>query len=101
MSLPLFILGVLSIFLGYISKDFFVGLASQGFGNSLYSTPIHSIINDTEFGIPIIYKLLPLILSIILAIIALYLFEKKSIILIKFNISKFGRNVYRFFNQRY
>jgi NADH-ubiquinone oxidoreductase chain 5 len=101
MSLPLFILGILSVFLGYISKDFFVGLGSQGFGNSLYSTPIHSIINDTEFGVPIIYKLLPLILSTILAILAIYLLENKSIVLLRFNISKLGRNIYRFFNQRY
>jgi NADH-ubiquinone oxidoreductase chain 5 len=101
MSLPLFILGVLSVFLGYISKDYFIGLASQGFGNSLYSTPIHSIIIDTEFSIPVINKLLPLILSTILAIIALYLFEYKAITLVKFNISKYGINLYRYFNQRY
>jgi len=101
MSLPLFVLGILSVFLGYISKDFFVGLASQGFSNSLYSTSIHSIINDTEFGVPVIYKLLPLILSVLLAVFALYLFENKSISLVKFNLSKYGGYIYRFFNQRY
>jgi NADH-ubiquinone oxidoreductase chain 5 len=101
MSLPLIILGVLSVFLGYISKDFFTGLASQGFGNSLYNTPIHAIMIDTEFGIPVINKLLPLILSTILAILAMYLFENKSKMLVKFNISKLGKLIYRFFNQRY
>ena len=101
MSLPLFILGVLSVFLGYISKDFFIGLGNQSFGISLSNLPFHSILIDTEFGIPLINKLLPLILSIILAILALYLFENKSIILLKFNISKYGKIIYRFFNQRY
>jgi len=101
MSLPLFILGFLSVFLGYISKDFFIGLANQSFGVSLSIVPVHSILIDTEFGIPIINKLLPLILSTMLAILALYLFEYKSIILLKFNISKYGKIIYRFFNQRY
>jgi len=101
MSLPLFILGILSVFLGYFSKDFFVGLASQGFGISLYSVPTHSILIDTEFGIPTINKLLPLLLSTVLAILTLYLFENKSISLLKFNLSKYGYTLYRFFNQRY
>jgi NADH-ubiquinone oxidoreductase chain 5 len=101
MSLPLIILGVLSVFLGYISKDFFSGLANQGLGNSLYSTPIHSIIIDTEFGIPVLNKLLPLILSTILGVLALYLFEYKAKYLLKFNLSWIGKNIFRFFNQRY
>jgi NADH-ubiquinone oxidoreductase chain 5 len=87
MSIPLIILGLLSVFLGYISKDFFTGLANQGFGNSLYNTPIHSIIIDTEFGIPVLNKLLPLILSTMLAILAIYLFENKAEVLLKFNLS--------------
>lgn len=101
MSLPLIILGVLSVFLGYISKDFFTGLANQGLGNSLYSTPIHSLIIDTEFGIPVLNKLLPLILSTILGITAIYLFENKAKYLLKFNLSWIGKNIFRFFNQRY
>ena len=101
MSLPLFILGVLSVYLGNISKEFFIGLGSQGFGNSIFIHPNHIILTDTEFGVPTVNKLLPLILSIILAIITIYLFEKKSLYLLAFNKSKWGQNIYRFFNQRY
>src|SRR5439155_16474419 len=101
MSVPLIILGILSVYLGNISKDFFVGLGSQGFGNSVFTHPNHIIMSDTEFGVPIINKLLPLILSIILAIITLYLFEKKPLQLLSFKKSKGGQNIYRFFNQRY
>jgi len=101
MSVPLFILGILSVYLGNISKDFFIGLGSQGFGNSIFIHPNHIIITETEFGVPIYNKLLPLILSVILAILALYLFEKKSLHLLAFNKSKWGQNIYRFFNQRY
>ena len=101
MSIPLFILGILSVYLGNISKDFFIGLGSQGLGNSVFTHPNHVILTDTEFGVPTLNKLLPLILSLILAIIALYLFEKKPLYLLTFNKSKWGQNVYRFFNQRY
>jgi len=101
MSIPLIILGLLSVYLGNIMKDFFVGLGSQGLGSGIFIHPNHIIIGDTEFGIPVINKLLPLLLSILFAILALYLLEKKPLLLLNFNISNWGKNVYRFFNQRY
>jgi NADH-ubiquinone oxidoreductase chain 5 len=79
MTLPLIILGVLSVYLGNITRDYFMGLGSQGFGNSIYIHPNHIILIDTEFGVPTINKLLPLILSMLFAILALYLFEKKPL----------------------
>jgi len=101
MSVPLIILGILSVYLGSITRDFFTGLGSQGLGNSIFIHPNHIIIADTEFGTPIINKLLPFLVSIIFASLALYLFEKKPILLLNFNKSKLGQNIYRFFNQRY
>jgi len=99
MTIPLIILALLSVYLGYITKDFFVGLGSQGLGNSIFIHPNHIILIDTEFGVPIFNKLLPLILSIIFAIFSLYLFEKNPFFFI-FS-SKISKNIYRFFNQRY
>src|SRR5277367_5224919 len=101
MSVPLLILGILSVYLGNVTKDFFIGLGSQGFGSSIFIHPNHIVLIDTEFGVPTFNKLLPLILSMVLAIITLYLFEKKPIYLLTFNKSKLGKNIYRFFNQRY
>src|SRR2546423_8555049 len=101
MSVPLIILGILSVYLGNISKDFFVGLGSQGLGNSLFNHPNHIILIDTEFGIPIVNKLLSLIFSFICGILALYLLEFKPYLLLQFNINKYGINIYKFFNQRY
>jgi NADH-ubiquinone oxidoreductase chain 5 len=101
MSVPLIILGVLSVYLGNVSRDFFVGLGSHGLGNSVFTHPNHVILMDTEFGVPVINKLLPLILSMLFILIAFYLLEKRPILLLKFNISKWGQNIYRFFNQRY
>jgi len=101
MSFPLIILGILSVYLGSVSKDFFVGLGSQGLGNSTFTHPIHNFFTNTEFGVPTFNKLLPLILSTICAVIALYLFENKPSLLLSINKSRFGQNLYRFFNQRY
>jgi NADH-ubiquinone oxidoreductase chain 5 len=101
MSVPLLILGILSVYLGNITKDFFTGLGSQGFGNSIFIHPNHIVLIDTEFGVPIFIKLLPLILSIVLAMTALYFFEKKPSYLLTFNEFQFGQNIYRFLNQRY
>lgn len=101
MTVPLILLGILSVYLGNISKDFFVGLGSQGLGNSIFIHPNHIIINDTEFGVTTFNKLMPLSLSLVLGSIALYLYEKKPNLLLWFNLTKFGQNLYRFFNQRY
>jgi NADH-ubiquinone oxidoreductase chain 5 len=101
MSIPLLLLGILSVYLGNLTKDFFVGIGSQGFGNGIFIHPNHIIISDTEFGVPTFNKLLPLILSVILAVIALFLFEKKPLYLLKVNKYKLSQNIYRFFNQRY
>jgi len=101
MSLPLVILGVLSVYLGNISRDFFIGLGSYSLGSAVYIHPNHVIISDTEFGIPTVVKLLPLIISAIFAVLALYLLEKRPLSLLYFNLSQWGKNIYRFFNQRY
>jgi NADH-ubiquinone oxidoreductase chain 5 len=79
MSVPLIILGILSVYLGNISKDFFIGLGSQSLGNSVFIHPNHIVLMDTEFGVPSFFKLLPLFLSVLLGIISLFLLEKRPI----------------------
>jgi len=101
MSVPLFILGLLSVYLGNITKDFFIGLGSQGLGNSIFTHPNHIILIDTEFGVSSINKLLPLLLSISFGLVTLYIYENKPLWLLIINKSKWGQNIYRFFNQRY
>src|SRR5438045_2101899 len=74
-NFPLIILAIFSIFFGYITKDVFIGLATGFFSdNSLFIHPLHEIILDTEFAVPIIFKLLPFILTIFLSLISLILF---------------------------
>lgn len=102
MSLPLIALAILSIFFGYITKDIFLGLGSDFFAdNSLFIHPSHEIMLDTEFAVPTLFKLIPLGLTILLSIISMVLSEFLPKILIHFKFTRFGYNIFSFFNQRF
>ena len=102
MSLPLMILAVFSIFFGFITKDMFIGLGSAFFSdNALFIHPSHEIMLDTEFGVPTLFKLLPLVFTISLSVIAIVLSEFSSTVLIHFKLSRLGYNIFSFFNQRF
>ena len=102
MSLPLIILAIFSIFFGYITKDIFIGLGSDFFkDNSLFIHPTHEIMLNTEFAVPTLFKLLPLVFTISLSIIALILSELLPKILLSFKFSRLGYNIFGFFNQRF
>jgi len=102
MSIPLMILAVFSIFFGYITKDLFIGLGSNFFSdNSLFIHPVHEIMLDTEFAVPTLFKILPLIFTITLSLISIFFFEYRPKVLVYFKNSRLGYNVYGFFNQRF
>ena len=102
MSLPLIILAVFSIFFGYITKDIFIGLASNFYAdNSLFIHPLHEIMLETEFAVPSFFKLLPLLLTVILSTVSLILSEYLFSLLIKFKFTRLGYNIFSFFNQRF
>ena len=101
MSLPLIILALFSIFFGYICKDIFIGLASAFFAdNSLFIHPLHEIMLDTEFAVPTLFKLLPLLLTVSFIAVSLILSEFLPKTLFYFKFSRLGYNVFSFFNQR-
>jgi NADH-ubiquinone oxidoreductase chain 5 len=101
MSLPLIILAIFSIFFGYIAKDIFIGLGSSFFmDNSVFIHPNHEIMLDTEFAVPTLFKLIPLILTVSLSILFLIISEY-TYLMINFKYSRLGYNIYGFFNQRF
>nr|YP_010632566.1 NADH dehydrogenase subunit 5 [Cladonia stipitata]AVT43933.1 NADH dehydrogenase subunit 5 [Cladonia stipitata]WBP63336.1 NADH dehydrogenase subunit 5 [Cladonia stipitata] len=102
MSLPLIILAGFSIFFGYITKDIFIGLASNFYAdNSLFIHPLHEIMLETEFAVPNFFKLLPLLLTVILSAVSLILSEYLFSLLIKFKFTRLGYNIFSLFNQRF
>jgi len=101
-SLPLIILAIFSIFFGYISKDIFIGLGSGFFvDNSIFIHPIREIMLNTEFAVPSIFKLLPLLFTILLSVLAIVFSEFMPKVLISFKLSRLGYNIFSFFNQRF
>ena len=102
MSMPLIILAIFSIFFGYITKDIFIGLGSNFFAdNGIFIHPSHEIMIDTEFAVPTIFKVLPLIFTLLLSFVSIIISEFTPKALVNFKMSRFGYNVYSFFNQRF
>jgi NADH-ubiquinone oxidoreductase chain 5 len=102
MSIPLIILAIFSIFFGYIAKDLFIGLGSGFFmDNSLFIHPMHETMLDTEFAVPVLFKLLPLMFTVSLSVIAIILSEFLPLGLINFKLTRLGYNIFSFFNQRF
>jgi NADH-ubiquinone oxidoreductase chain 5 len=102
MCFPLIILAIFSIFIGYISKDIFIGLGSGFFAdNGIFIHPIREIMLNTEFAVPTLFKLLPLVFTISLSVLAIILSEFTPKVLISFKLSRLGYNTFSFFNQRF
>src|SRR5438045_1346147 len=98
-NFPLIILSIFSIFFCYITKDIFIGLATDFFSdNSLFIHPLHEIMLDTEFAVPIFFKLLPFILTVSLSLISLTFFEFFSKLLINFKFSNLFYNIFSLLN---
>ena len=102
LTLPLIILSIFSIFFGYLTKDIFIGLGSGFFvDNSLFIHPSHEIMLDTEFAVPTLFKLLPFVFTVSLSIFSVLLSEFLPKLLINFKFSRFGYNLFSFFNQKF
>nr|YP_011017834.1 NADH dehydrogenase subunit 5 [Pseudoceramium tenerrimum]WQF69710.1 NADH dehydrogenase subunit 5 [Pseudoceramium tenerrimum] len=71
-TLPLIILAFASVFVGYLSKDFFVGFGTPAWNNVIFSFPNHLYFIESEFIHPFL-KWLPFLFSFIGFFIALFL----------------------------
>lgn len=96
MGLPLFILSILTIVLGFMTRDLFIGFGTHFWGTAIFILPQNYTLVDIEF-IPLFYKLLPLLISISGASFAyaLYSFGLKFFYRVKTDNSSF-RALYNF-----
>ena len=94
------ILTIPSMFIGFFAKDMIIGLGTDFWGNSIYVTPENMNRIDAEF-IPQIFKILPVILSLLGASSSyfLYLFYQKNLFNLKFSF--IGKKVYNFLNKKW
>nr|YP_010394436.1 NADH dehydrogenase subunit 5 [Phytophthora multivora]DAZ88444.1 TPA_asm: NADH dehydrogenase subunit 5 [Phytophthora multivora]DAZ88877.1 TPA_asm: NADH dehydrogenase subunit 5 [Phytophthora multivora] len=100
MGIPLGLLAFGSIFIGYISKDMFVGLGSDFWNNSIFINPLNNQMIDAEF-LPTFFKLLPVILSFCGLFSAFYLYFFKFKFLYNLKISEYGLYFYNFLNRKW
>ena len=77
MSIPLFILSILSIFIGYLTKDMFIGFGTNFWGSAIFIKPVNYLMTDIEF-LSLKFKLLPLIVTILGMSFAYILYTFKS-----------------------
>lgn len=100
MLLPLAILAIPSIFVGFLAKDFFVGPGTDVWGTSLYINPFSFQFFDAEF-LSLLYKLTPVIFSFLgfLSGYLIYLCNMKWLYELK--LTTLGNFVYNFFNKKW
>jgi len=99
--IPLFVLALFSIFFGFVFSDLFVGVGSDFFGNSIFINPNNISIIEAEFSLPLLIKLLPSILSLFGASMAIYLYHVNPGFVINLTESSLGRHIYTFLNGKY
>lgn len=100
MLIPMIILSFASIFIGYITRDIYLGFGSKF--NSIFIHPNNLSIIDTELALPssnLLLKLLPLIFTILGTIIVIVLYEFKYSLIYVYN-NKLLLNLYIFFNNK-
>jgi NADH-ubiquinone oxidoreductase chain 5 len=100
MAIPLIILALGSIFVGYFLKDMMIGVGTDFWGNALFYqfNSVHLI--EAEFLSPFI-KIIPIIFSFFGAFFAIYLNYLFIYNLYAFKTSTIGYYIYSFFSKKW
>jgi NADH-ubiquinone oxidoreductase chain 5 len=103
LGLPLFVLSLGSIFVGYLTKDMMIGLGTTYWGNAIFTLPEHSVIIDSEVATGItLVKLTPVLLSIFGACLAVFLYTFGFGFLYRLKAhTAVGRHLYIFLNKKW
>jgi NADH-ubiquinone oxidoreductase chain 5 len=100
MSIPLFLLSLLSIFIGYLTRDMFIGLGSDFWNTSIFVLYDNCKIIEAEF-LDTYYKIIPLILTIMGSLIAYTTYTLKIGDYFALKQTKTLKNVFYFFNKKW
>lgn len=103
MIIPLLVLALGAIFVGYLSRDLFIGLGTSFFGNSISNNCSNFNLIDSEF-LPAILKNIPFIFTLLGALLSLFLincFNVSKTDVYKLKMSKQYRTVYTFLTQKW
>lgn len=99
-AVPLFILAIFSIFVGYNFKDMAVGLGSDYWGNALCLDYTNNYLMDAEF-LPFIIKIFPIIFAGLGVILAAYIYNYLTKYLNTLVKNNLFINLYTFLNKKW
>jgi len=100
MAFPLFMLVFPSIFIGYASRDLFIGLGTSFWNSAIFIFPSNLNIIDSEFA-PQFFKLLPVLFSMTGAFLAFFFYTFSSKELYSLKTSSVGKKIYNFLNKKW
>lgn len=100
MGFPLFILSIASIFIGYLTRDMFIGLGTDFWGNSIFVLPTHQYLLESEW-LETSIKLVPLFFSFGGAGLAVFHYLFAFDFLYSLKETTWGRSLYTFLNRKW
>jgi len=100
LTLPLIILSIPSIFIGFICKDMFIGLGTDFWGGSIYVCSSHYNQIEAEF-MPQIFKLIPLITVSFSLVLAYFFYSYYLDLLFWLKTTTIGKMIYNFLNRKW
>jgi len=100
MTIPLMILAIPSMFIGFLCKDMFIGLGTDFWNNAIYVSSSHYTQVEAEF-LPQLFKILPLCVVTISVIMAYLFYAYYLDILFWLTSTPYGKMLYNFFNRKW
>ena len=97
---PLLLLTLLSIFIGFVTKDLFVGFGTNFWNTSIFISPKNYTLVDIEF-LNIFFKLMPLIFTFFGIFFALYIYIYNISDFFVLKNLKIFNFIYIFFNKKW
>ena len=98
-SISLFLLVIPSVLIGFYVKDMIIGFGSDFWGNAIFTRVENMNRVDSEF-ITHIYKVLPVILSLLGVLSSFLLYFLGNKLLVQLKMSASGKKIYSFFNKK-
>nr|BCT43010.1 NADH dehydrogenase subunit 5 [Musa velutina] len=99
MAIPSILLAIGSLFVGYLAKDMMIGLGTHFWANSPFVLPKNEILAESEFAVPTITKLIPIMFSTSGASLAYNVNPVAD--QFQLQTSTFCNRLYCFFNKRW
>lgn len=101
MAIPLIILAIGSIFVGYLAKDMMIGLGTPFWGNSIFILSKNELLCESEFATPTLIRCAPLFFSGFGAFMAYQSHFVLTELFFKVKTSPIGQLLYSFLNKRW